>query len=201
MNTTNRGLNHTIIFLIGLLVLLLGAAAILLAALPEVASTWKDTAPTISRNVDDIFAAAPLFATGGSWLAVTAVVLLAVLIVLLLIFIIRQGNGHTSELFHDTTTEHGATIVQSKVAKDALDNALADRDDLVSSSVSTYEIKGGTVLKIAATARRGVSPKDIAATIEQQLHALDQLLGFTVPALIQISGGFRANVAKTTRLH
>lgn len=200
MNTTNRGLNRTIIFFIGLILLAVGAGAILLAAVPELTSGWKNTAPDVGKQVDSVFGAAPLFNTGGSWLAVAAVVLLAVLIVLLLVFIIRQGNGHTGELFYDTTTEHGATIVQSKVAKDALEQALTDRDDLVSSSVSTYQVGGGTMLKISATARRGVSPKDVAATIEEHLHALDQLLGFTVPALIQISGGFRANVAKTTRL-
>jgi hypothetical protein len=199
MNTTNRGLNRTIIFLVGLIVLAVGAATILLAVIPTVTSGWKDTAPTVGKNVDGVFQAAPLF-TGGSWLAVAAVVALAILIVLLLVFIIRQGNGHTGELLHDTTTEHGATIVQSAVAKDALEQALADRDDLVALSVSTYQVKGTTVLKISATARRGVSPKDIATMIEQQLHALDRLLGFEVPALIQIAGGFRANVAKTTRL-
>lgn len=200
MNTTNRGLNRTVIFIVGLLLLLTGAAAILLAAAPPIASRWKHEAPTVSKGVDAFFATAPLFATGSSWLAVAAVAVLLILVALLIEFIIRQGNGHTSELFHDETTEHGSTIVKSTVAQSAIQDVLKDRDDLMSSNVTTYEIKGTNVLKISAAGRRGVSPKDIADSIENTLTALDKLLGFEVPALLQISGGFRAKVAKTTRL-
>ncbi|MCY1693010.1 hypothetical protein [Curtobacterium sp. SL109] len=200
MNTTNRGLNRAIIFIIGLLLLIIGAATIVLAVVPSVTSAWKSNAPTVSKNVDGAFAAAPLLTTGASWLAVAALALLLLLVILLLVFIIRQGNGHTSELFSDQTTEHGSTIVKSTVAKDALEQALADRDDIVAANVSTYDVNGTNVLKVSATARRGVSPKDVANTIESALTALDLLLGFQVPALIQISGGLRARAAKTTRL-
>lgn len=200
MNTTNRGANRLLIFILGLVVLILGAASILLGVLPTFNSGWKSTAPTVSKSVSSTFGAAPFFATGSSWLYIALIAILVIIVVLLVRFIVKQGNGHTSELFHDDTTEHGSTIVKAGVAKEALQEALKERDDLVSSSVTTYDVQGTNVLKISATARRGVSPKDVSDTIQTHLKALDQLLGVEVPAMIQISGGFRARTAKKTRL-
>lgn len=200
MNSTNRGLNRTLIFVVGLLLLILGAASLALGVVPRIMTGWGDTAPTVQQNVSGALVATPLLSTGTSWLWIVLIAVLAVIAVLLIAFVVRQGHGHTRELFHDQTTEHGSTIVRSSVAADALKDALKGRDDLVASSVSTYDVQGDTVLKISATARRGVSPKDVQTSIENTLHALDDLLGFEVPALIQIGGGFRARVAKTTRL-
>jgi hypothetical protein len=200
MNTTNRGLNRTLIFLVGLIILAFGAASILLATVPTIASGWKANAPTVSKNTAAVFHAAPLFATGSSWLFIALIAVLVIIAAFLVVFIVKQGNGHTAELFHDETTEHGSTIVKAVVAKDAIQDALGAREDLVSSFVSTYSVHGASVLKISATARRGVSPKDVSDTIQATLHSLDALLGFEVPALIQISGGFRARTARSTRL-
>lgn len=200
MNTTNRGANRLLLFIVGLVVLILAATAILLGVLPSFASSWKSTAPAVSKNVSTTFSAVPLFSTGSSWLDLAVVAVLLILVILLVRFIVRQGNGHTTELFHDDTTEHGSTIIKAGVAKEALLEALKRRDDLVSSSVSSFDVKGTNVLKISATARRGVSPKVISDAIQSNLKALDQLLGFEVPALIQISGGFRARTATKTRL-
>lgn len=200
MNTTNRGANRLLIFAVGLVVLIFGAASILLAIWPAFATGWKSTAPTVSDNVASVFHAAPLFATGSSWLYIALIAVLVIIVILLVRFIVKQGNGHTPELFHDDTTAHGSTIVKAGVAKEALQEAMKDRDDLISSSVTTYDVQGTSVLKISATARRGVSPKKISDTIQANLKALDQLLGFEVPAMIQISGGFRARVATKTRL-
>jgi hypothetical protein len=200
MNTTNRGANRALIFVVGLVVVLLGAVSVLIGVVPAFTSGWKSTAPTVSKNVASTFHAAPFFSTGSSWLYLALIAVLVIIVIVLVRFIVKQGNGHTSELFHDDTTEHGSTIVKAGVAKQALQDALEGRDDLVSSSVSTYDVQGTNVLKISATARRGVSPKAVSDAIQQNLKALDQLLGFEVPALIQISGGFRARTAKKTRL-
>ena len=67
----------------------------------------------------------------------------------------------------------------------------------VEAAVADVAVFSGQNGAIALKLRRYTT----ASNQSMQLHALDQLLGFTVPALVQISGGFRANVAKTTRLH
>lgn len=200
MNSTNRALNRALIFLVGLVVFVLGAVSVALGAFPQITSAWGETAPAVQRYVTDALVATPLLSTGTSWLWLALIVLLAIIAILLIAFIVRQGHGQTRELFRDQTTAHGSTVVRSAVAADAIKDALKDRDDLLASSVSTYDVHGETVLKVTATVRRGVSPKDIQTSVESTLRALDNLLGFEVPALIQISGGFRTRAAKPTRL-
>ena len=199
MNTTNRGLNRAVILLIGLVLLVFGIAAVLMAVVVPASTAWADSAPTVASHVDRVFAAAPLFATGTSWLAVAAIALLVVLTVLLLVFVLRQGNGHTNELFSDRTTEHGSTIVRSSVAKTVVEQALSGRDDIVGSTVTTSDVHGTRVLRISATVRRGVSPRDVANSIREALGALDQLLGFETPVLVRISSGLRSRVTAPAR--
>jgi hypothetical protein len=200
MNSTNRVLNRGLIFLVGLIIFVLGAASVALGAVPSIASAWGQAAPAVQSHVTEAMVATPLLSTGSSWLWLALIALLTVIGIVLIAFIVRQGGGHTRELFRDQTTEHGSTVVRTAVAADAIKDALRDRDDLIASSVSTYDVNGITVLKLSATARRGVSPKDIHVSLEGTLRALDNLLGFEVPALIQISGGLRTRAAKATRL-
>jgi len=50
------------------------------------------------------------------------------------------------------------------------------------------------------TCRRGTSPTEVVRIVEQALLALDELLGLRIPALLQISGGFRVRTSRTTRI-
>lgn len=200
MNNTNRAANRLLILLVGILLAALGAVAILIVSLPDVRDGWKSTAPQVRDGL------AGWIATGrpaGStfdwwWLAILAV--LVVIIILLLVFVFRQGHGHTGRLATDAPTDHGRTVVQSRVAEQSMQEALDDHPELVSSHVSTYLVSGTPVLKVSATARRGVSPKEIVDTVERALDSLEQLLGQAVPASVQVGGGFRSRATKTTRL-
>ena len=42
---------------------------------------------------------------------------------------------------------------------------------------------------------------DVVGIVEEALGALDELLGLRIPALLQISGGFRVRTSRTTRTH
>ncbi len=131
--------------------------------------------------------------------AIAVVALLALVICLLVVFVFRQGHWRTTRLIDDSPTEHGRTIIQSAIAEDALADAVANRPEFISASVSTFQVRKTPVLKVSVTARRGVSPKDVTATVESALTALDELLGETIPAFLHITGGFRAKVARPTR--
>lgn len=200
MNNTNRALNRLFIFIIGLIVLALGAGTAALYLLPDIRQGWKNTAPNVHKTVIGWFTAAPIPGTTTSWWTIAIIALLVIVVILLVVFIFRQGHGHTSRLITKTPTEHGRTIVESTVAEDALTDALSNRPELISAHVSTVQVQKTSVLNISVTARRGVSPKEITVTVESALNALDQLLGETIPAYRHISGGFRANLAKSTRL-
>lgn len=201
MNNTNRGLNRLFIFVIGLILLILGLVAAAVSLVPIIRTGWEDTAPAVQDNVDGAYTASPMFATGNSWIGVGILALLAILVVLLLAFIFKQGHGHTSRLIRDERTENGVTVIDSRVAEDVLNDALTGRPELISSRVSTFDVKGTPTLNIAVTARRGVSPKEVAMTVEQVVHGLDAVIGKQIPAYVQISGGFRARTSSATRLH
>lgn len=200
MNTTNRGLNRTWILLVGLVLLAAGLAAALIGLVPVVRDGWHSTAPAVFDTVTGWLRATPLGDTGTSWLWIALVAVLLVAVILLLSFVFRQGRGRTGRLLTDEPTEHGTTVVDARVAEQALQGALDERAELVSSHVSTSLVRGRSVLNITTTARRGVSPKHVTAMVEESLEALDALLGREIPALLQISGGFRARTTKATRL-
>ena len=200
MNNTNRGLNRSLIFLVGLVLLILGAAAVALGSLAPVQDSWKSTAPEVNRSVSGWFSAAAIPGTGVSWWSIAALVVLVVVVVALIVFIFRQGHGHTARLIDNGATADGQTYVESRVAEQLLQDALDDHPELISSHVSTYLVRGLPVLKVAATARRGVSPTAVVDTVESALESLGHLLGQPVPASVQVSGGFRARSTATTRL-
>ncbi|RFA23350.1 hypothetical protein [Subtercola boreus] len=200
MNSTNRGANRTVILLAGLVLLALGLVSLALGALPGFSRAFDDAAPGVTSTLTDALKATPFSATGHSWLWLIAAPVLLVFAVLFVVFIARQGRGHTRALLSQKPTDDGSTVVDASVAEDLLKESLASHPELVGSRVTTYDVKGTSVLKVSVSCRRGVSPVDARDLVEQQLIALDALLGTTVPALIQVSGGFRTRTAGVTRL-
>lgn len=200
MNSTNRGANRAVILLAGLLLLVAGLAATAVGLLPQIRGGYTDQAPGAVGSVTNVLKATPLGGTGHSWLWLAAAAVLLVLVILFIVFIFRQGGGHTRTLLSEKPTEHGRTVVDSAVAEQLLQESLATHSELVASHVSTYAVKGSSVLKVSVSCRRGVSPADARDLVEAQLLALDELLGSSIPALIQVSGGFRVRTAGATRL-
>ncbi|NYF12129.1 hypothetical protein HDC34_000423 [Pseudoclavibacter sp. JAI123] len=200
MNSTNRGLNRLLITATGLLLLIIGAAAAIGAWLPGAKDTWTPISEGVNTNVTGWLQQTPFPGADFSWLLIAVVAVLAIAIILLLVFALRQGQGRTGTIVSDRTPDTGRTIVDVSVARDALSDALDARDEFLTTSVSAYNVKRTPVLKVSATCRRGVSPRDATEIVEQNLEALDVLLGRQVPVLLQLSGGFRARVQQSTRL-
>ena len=200
MNSTNRGLNRLLITAVGLLLLVIGAAAAIGAWLPGAKDTWTPISEGVNTNVTGWLQQTPFPGADFSWLLIALVAVLVIGIILLLAFSLRQGQGRTGTIISDRTADTGRTVVDVTVAKDALSDALSERDEFLTTSVSAYDVKRTPVIKVSATCRRGVSPRDATAIVEQNLEALDALLGREVPVLLQLSGGFRARVQQSTRL-
>jgi len=200
MNNTNRALNRAVVILVGLLALLVGAALLAIETIPAVRDGFRTTAPTIHGNLTGWFKTIPLFDTGTSWGWILILAALVLIVVLLLVFIFRQGHGHHDIVLREDNTPGGATVIDSDVAQQAIRHDLQGCPELLASRVSTYRVRGISVLKVSVTCRRGVSPRQVAQLIVNTLTALDALLGRQVPALIQISGGFRARVSHRTRV-
>lgn len=200
MNSTNRAANRLLILVVGLLLLVVGAAAAAAVLVPVVRDGWKAVAGDVNTRVADALQATPLGDTGVSWIMPAVLVLLVIAVIVLLVFILRQGRGHTRTVLSERTSEHGRTVVEASLAQNTLEDAISARPEFVASHVSAYRVRRTPVLKIAVTCRRGVSPKDAADIVDDAVRALDELLGRPLPALVQISGGFRARVGSSTRL-
>lgn len=199
MNATNRALNRALVLVTGLILAILGAGAAALALVPMVQDAWAATSGTVGSKVTDFLQSNPLGDTGASWPLAAVLALLVVAIVLLIVFVVRQGGGHTRVAVSERTDD-GTIRVDSSVAEQALEDALATHPEFVASHVSTYAVRRTPVLKVSVTCRRGVSPADASRIVDDTLTALDRLLGRELPALVQLSGGFRARVRSTTRL-
>ncbi|WP_440709525.1 hypothetical protein [Herbiconiux sp. YIM B11900] len=199
MNATNRALNRMLVFVVGLLLAIVGAGAAALALVPVVRDAWVGASGTVSSQVTGFLQGNPLGDTGASWPLAAALVLLVLAIVLLIVFVVRQGGGHTRTAVTERADD-GTILVDSSVAEHTLEDALATHPEFVASHVSTYAVRHEPVLKISVTCRRGVSPADASRIVDDTLTALDRLLGRELPALVQLSGGFRARVRSTTRL-
>lgn len=198
MNNTNRGLNRTITTIVGVLALIAGAGLLAVALVPVVRGAYRATAPQIAGETATWVKGLRIPGTTASWGWILVLAVLVLIIVLLLVFILRQGHGHYGRLIIEEGTD-GTTIIESAVAEQALRQDLDARHEFVSSHVSTYRVRGAAVLKVSVTCRRGVSPRDATDIVEDALRTLDALLGREVPALLQISGGFRARASSATR--
>lgn len=205
MNNTNRALNRILILVTGVIFLAVAAVLALLATQASAQSAFDTGAATIRTTVTQWLQATPLTVTvpGGvphSWLWLVAIAVLVVIIIALLSIIVRQGRGHTGQLISEQTTDWGSTRVDSAVAEQSLHHALAAHTEFLSARVSTYRVARSAVLKISVTCRRGTNPADAVRVVEHNLRALDDLLGRSIPALVQVSGGFRVRTARTSRI-
>ncbi|TFD59814.1 hypothetical protein E3T39_08960 [Cryobacterium suzukii] len=200
MNNTNRALNRSVIFVTGLVLLAVSALLGLLATQATLRDAWASVTDTAGGTVTGWLQSTPLGDTQNSWIWFVALALLLAIVGLLLSFILRQGRGHSGYLISEHTTDWGTTQVDSAVAEQALQNALSERPEFLSTRVSTYRVARDAVLKVSVTCRRGTSPTDVVRIVEQAVLALDELLGLRIPALVQISGGFRVRTSRTTRI-
>lgn len=199
MNSTNRGLNRLLILLIGLVFVVIGAAALAVVTVPVVADWWRDNRAAVLDTIDGWFAWNPFAAAPGADAGQTApilvpiagIVLLVLVAALLIPFVLRQGRGR-SGIVHRAAVEHGDIVLETDVAANALGDALDDTEAFSSVRVSAWDVNRAQALKVAVTCRRGVSPRTAVETVSTAVESLDRLLGVELPVLVEVGGGFRA---------
>ena len=198
MNDTNRGLNRVFVFVVGLVLLLGGAAVAVGALLPDVQQTVSDAADSATGPATD--------AVGGGqpWILWVAAVAALLLILLLIWFVLHRGGGRTGDLLEvPAQGEHrtsGKVVIEAKVAAQAIEEALSDDEAFVAVDVVAFDVHGTSVLRVTADARRGVSPTDVRRRVEEVVARWDEALGQQTPVVVQINGGLRTSMASSTRL-
>lgn len=198
MNSTNRGFNRLLILVVAVILIAAGAAAIALAALPVVARQWGTTAKSVMSSAPTWIADPAVGA--ASLLTIAVGVVAVILAILLTVFIARQGRGHTTRLVERHDGDTGSTLVDLGVPRTLLETELADRPEFVATRISAYLVRKTPALKVSVQCRRGVAPTDATAIVVRALEGLDDILGVRIPALVQVSGGFRSRVSSRARL-
>ncbi|SDQ30589.1 hypothetical protein [Microbacterium sp. cf332] len=201
MNNTNRAVNRTILLILGLVLVAIGAGVIAGAAVPAAADAWTSFGSGAEEWAKQAWDATTIAGTSLTWLAVGVLAALALLVVLLIVLIVRSIHGRRRTSLRATGSESdlGRITVTEGFAADALKNALADRDEILSARVTANDIKHEPVLHVSVTARQNTSPVHVAETVERLVANLGTLTGQKVTAYISIHSGLRAKLAHDQR--
>lgn len=201
MSSTHRGLNRILLALLGAVLLAAGTLTMWAGASPNVARQWTRTGADTLAWTRQQLRATPIPGTDTSWWTVSALLLLAVMVTLLVCWIASQGGGRTGSLGAHEDAGQGATTVDITFAAQAINDATAENGQLLSTTVSAWHVKGAEALRISVQARKGASPADISAAIEEAINGLETVLGERIPALVRIGAGQRTRFARAQRVY
>ncbi|WP_077489647.1 hypothetical protein [Sinomonas mesophila] len=214
MNSTPRMLNRVLILLAGLVLLAAGVLAVLLAAVPSVTAWWRGWAPQAALAAGRAFEGARVPGTSLSWLWIAAMVLTIVLALLMVWWVAQQGRGRR-DLVAATAPDGGAgpggsladgevpgrVSIAASAVEQALRSGLAERKDVLGTSVAAVDFEGSTALRVKVVARHGADPGDLAAEAERLVASLDSVMGTRTPVLVHIASGARARLSRAERVH
>ncbi|MFJ4028675.1 hypothetical protein ACIPWF_14965 [Paenarthrobacter sp. NPDC089989] len=199
MRNTNRALNRLVLAVVGLLLVILGAAVFAAGLLPSAATTWTSTVSHVTEEARRLLESAPLAGPLRSWWLVAGIAVLLFCAALCLAWISRQGGGHTPVMGRQSEGTDGTTVIDSGLVSFAVQEALADHRQVLSTSVSAWESRRGTMLRLAIEARQGASPRELADTVEELVKEIDGWMGNPMPVLVRITSGGRSSLAKSRR--
>ena len=158
MNQTNRALNRILLALTGLVLLAAGAATAAAGILPDAAAAWPPTGSSLMDHAGSLLASAPLPGPARSWWAVAGVAALALAAGLGIAWIASQGGGGTPRVGRESDGGRGTTVVETGLVSAAVKQALDGNRLVLGTSVTAWETKGTTGLRLRLQARQGASP-------------------------------------------
>ncbi|MDQ1082427.1 MULTISPECIES: hypothetical protein [Microbacterium] len=195
MNATRRGLNRFVLFLVALVLLALGALALAVGLLPDGATTWT----TVMGGFQGWLVS--LGRESAGWGAVAAIVVLAIILIAIAASAVR-GRRQAPLQSTGSANAEGRITITDGFASEALKNALAERDEILSSKVTAGEVGKESVLHVSVTPRQNTSPREVAEHVDTLVTNLATLTGQNLRAYISIHSGLRAKLARdTTRVH
>ena len=194
MNATRRGLNRTVLFVIAVLLLSLGALLLVTGLVPGAGDTWTATGRDAQAWLQGIGK------ESAGWGAVAALLVLALILVVAAAVAVR-GRRRVPLQSTGSDSERGRITVTDGFASQALRNALDERDEILSSRVSANEIADEPVLHVSVTPRQNTSPRQVTEYVDTLVTNLATLTGQSFRTYISIHSGLRAKLAHdNTRL-
>ncbi|MGN7948706.1 hypothetical protein ACTJKH_08170 [Microbacterium sp. 22215] len=201
MNNTNRALNRTLLLIIGLLFLALGALGIAIMSWPTATDIWTSAGKDARSWLDQAIAATAIAGGSLSWIGIGAVAAILVVIVLLILALTSIAGRRSKTAFRSTGAENplGRVTVTESFVSDAVKNSLATRDEILSAQVTANDIRNTPVLHVAVTPRQNTDPREVVDHIDRLLTNLATLTGRDTETYVSIHTGLRARLAHDQR--
>ena len=199
MRRTNRAVNRILLTIVGLALLGAGAALIAAGTLPGAAETWQAIGSNLTDQARVLSTSAPLPDPVRSWWLAAGVVALLLGAGLSAAWLASQGGGRTPRLAEQSDGARGRTVVDVGLITAAVQEALNGNRNVLASSVTAWESRNGTALRLRMQARKGTSPRELADTAEQLVQGIDAWLGHPMPVLVRITSGARTRVSSSRR--
>ncbi|MDJ0347837.1 hypothetical protein [Cryobacterium sp. PH29-G1] len=201
MNDTNRFVNRTLLLLIGLVFLAIGAGVVAVFAWPAAADWWSAASTSARAWVDDATRQTLIAGSTLSWGAAGSLAAIALIIVLLIIALARLGGGHTRSLVRTGGQDSpaGRIIIDTSFASDALRASLDHRPEILSSRVSVVNVRRAPMMHLSVTPRQNTSPGEIIDDVDHLLDNLAALTGADIPSYLSIHTGLRSKLARDQR--
>ncbi|WP_223622863.1 hypothetical protein [Microbacterium sp. EST19A] len=201
MNNTNRALNRTLLLIIGLLFLGLGAIGIAIMSWPTATDVWTSGGEGARTWLDQTIAATAIAGGNLSWIGVGAVAAIVIVIVLLILALTSVAGRRSKTVLRSSGAQNplGRVTVTESFVSDAVKNSLATRDEILSSSVTANDIKSRPVLHVAVTPRQNTDPRELVEHVDRLLTNLAALTGSETETYVSIHTGLRARLAHDQR--
>lgn len=201
MNDTNRALNRTVLIIIGILLLGVGAVVVLAAVWPVAAETWTVATEAGRSWLEQALDGTAIAGSTLSWIVLGVLAVIVLLIALLIITLTRLGGGRSRTILRSGTHDgpRGRVIVRSGFVSDALQHSLDARDDILFSSVTASDVRDQPVLHVSVTPRQNTSPAQVRDDVDRLLANLSTLTGEDLPTFVSIRSGLRARLAHDQR--
>ena len=197
MNQTNRALNRTVLLVVGIILLVLGAAVVAVFVWPPAADYWSTGTAATGDWMEQAIAATTIPASTASWAVIGILALILLLVILLIVVLTRIGGGRSRTVLRSTGADNplGRVRINDAFASDALKTALGERDEILFSSISAHEVKREPVMQVNVTPRQNTSPRDVVEDVDHLVSNLSSLTGRSVPTYISLRSGLRAKLA------
>lgn len=201
MNNTNRALNRTLLLIIGLLFLVLGAVGVTIMAWPTAGEIWKEAGANTESWFDQAFASTQIAGGQATWLGIGAVAAIVIVIVLLILALTSVAGHRSKTVLRSSGSQNpiGRVTVTESFVSDAVKNSLADRDEILSTSVTANDIRRQPVLHVSVTPRQNTDPRELIDRVDLLLTNLAALTGRETETYISIHTGLRARLAHDQR--
>lgn len=201
MNSTRRGLNRTLVLLVGLIALAAGAAVVWASLSGDAHRVWTQTLTAAADAVDAAHSATLVGAGPVSWAGLGAVAGAVILIVLLFVPVALLAHRRSRTVLRSTETDAapGRVVVREGFASDAVTASLARRADILSTRVVADDVRNAPVLHVSVTPRPQASPREIADHVAAVGARLDALLERPTRTYISLHAGLRARLASDRR--